>query len=55
MAEMNEAATDTALEGELEIGQVSGMIDDVPTVAELMDRLLGGYDEAARRLARRDD
>ena len=39
-------------EGELEIGQVSGMIDDVPTVQEVMDRLLGGYDDAVGRLAR---
>ena len=41
-------------EGELEIGQVSGMIDDVPSVSELMDRLLGGYDDAVGRLARPD-
>jgi enoyl-[acyl-carrier protein] reductase II len=39
-------------EGELEIGQVSGLIDDVPTVSELMDRLLGGYDDAVGRLVR---
>jgi enoyl-[acyl-carrier protein] reductase II len=38
-------------EGELEIGQVSGLIDDVPAVKEVMDRLLGGYDEAVGRLA----
>jgi len=38
------------VEGELEIGQVSGLIIDVPTVAEVMDRLLGGYDEAVGRL-----
>ena len=37
-------------EGELEIGQVSGMIDDVPTVAELVGRLLGEYDAAVARL-----
>ena len=37
-------------EGELEIGQVSGMIDDVPTVAEVMARLDDGYAEAAARL-----
>jgi len=36
--------------GELEIGQVSGLIDDVPNVAEVMDRLLKGYDEARKRL-----
>lgn len=38
-------------EGELEIGQVAGLIDDIPAVAEVMARLLAGYDEAARRLA----
>jgi enoyl-[acyl-carrier protein] reductase II len=37
-------------EGELEIGQVSGLIDDIPTVAEVFARLLAGYDEAAGRL-----
>jgi enoyl-[acyl-carrier protein] reductase II len=41
-------------EGELEIGQVSGMIDDVPTVAELVDRLLDEYDAALRRLCAPD-
>ena len=38
-------------EGELEIGQVSGQIDDAPPVAEVMRRLLEGYDAAAARLA----
>lgn len=38
-------------EGELEIGQVAGLIDDIPTVAEVMERLLRGYDEAVARLA----
>jgi len=37
-------------EGELEIGQVSGLIDDVPTVSEVMERLLRDYDDAVRRL-----
>lgn len=37
-------------EGELEIGQVSGMIGDVPTVAQLMARLLDEYDRACKRL-----
>ncbi|MCK9997486.1 MAG: nitronate monooxygenase, partial [Candidatus Krumholzibacteria bacterium] len=37
-------------EGELEIGQVSGLIDDIPTVAEIMDRLRDGYDEALAKL-----
>ncbi len=39
-------------QGELEIGQVSGLIDDVPTVAEVVARLLKGCDEARARLAR---
>jgi len=38
-------------DGELEIGQVAGLIDDVPTVAEVVTRLLAGYDEAAGRLS----
>jgi enoyl-[acyl-carrier protein] reductase II len=37
-------------EGELEIGQVSGLIDDIPAVAEIMARLLDGYDEALAKL-----
>lgn len=37
-------------EGELEIGQVSGLIDDVPAVADLVARLLAEYDAAAARL-----
>ena len=39
-------------EGELEIGQVAGLIDDVPTAAEVVDRLLAGYDAAVSRLRR---
>ncbi len=38
-------------EGELEIGQVSGMIDDVPTVAALVARLQAEYRAARARLA----
>ncbi|MHB8080282.1 MAG: NAD(P)H-dependent flavin oxidoreductase [Candidatus Krumholzibacteriia bacterium] len=38
-------------EGELEVGQVAGLIDDVPTVAEVVARLLAGYDAAVARLA----
>ncbi len=38
-------------EGELEIGQVSGMIDDVPTVADLVARLQAEYRAAVARLA----
>ncbi|MCC5933127.1 MAG: nitronate monooxygenase [Balneolales bacterium] len=30
-------------EGELEIGQISGLIQDIPTAAELFDRLLESY------------
>ncbi len=37
-------------EGELEIGQVAAMIEDIPTVAEVVSRLLAGYDEAVNRL-----
>ena len=37
-------------EGELEIGQVSGLIDDIPAVSEIMDRLLTGYEETVRKL-----
>jgi len=37
-------------EGELEIGQVSGLIDDVPSVAEIFQRLHAGYNEACARL-----
>lgn len=39
-------------DGELEIGQVSGMIDDIPPVADLMARLLSEYEAACRRLVR---
>ncbi|MCH8557484.1 MAG: nitronate monooxygenase [Balneolia bacterium] len=37
-------------EGELEIGQVAGLIKDVPTAAELFDRLLEEYREATASL-----
>ncbi len=36
-------------EGELEIGQVAGLIDDIPSVAVIMRRLLTGYDTAIKR------
>ncbi len=39
------------VEGELEIGQVSGMISDVPTVAAVVERMLSEYDDARDRLA----
>ena len=42
------------IEGELEIGQVAGLIDDIPTVAEVMQRLLDDYDQAAARMAPAD-
>jgi len=38
-------------EGELEAGQVAGMIRDVPTVADLVDHLVAGYAAAVDRLA----
>jgi len=38
-------------EGELEVGQVAGLIDDAPTVAAVVARLLAGYDDAVVRLA----
>lgn len=37
-------------EGELEIGQVSGLIKDVPTVAALVERLLNEYKDAVSQL-----
>ena len=37
-------------DGELEIGQVAGSIDDIPAVAEIFERLLADYDAAIRRL-----
>ena len=37
-------------EGELEIGQVAALIEDVPTVGEVVGRLLAGYDTAVKRL-----
>jgi len=37
-------------EGELEIGQVSGFIDDIPSVAELVERLKKEYAEALKEL-----
>jgi len=37
-------------EGELEIGQVAALIDDIPTVREVVEELLSGYDRAVSRL-----
>jgi enoyl-[acyl-carrier protein] reductase II len=37
-------------EGELEIGQVAGLVHDIPTVAELMHRLENEYSNAVRQL-----
>ena len=38
-------------EGELEIGQVSSMINDIPTVQEIMHNLIAEYEQARRELA----
>ncbi|MBC8424320.1 nitronate monooxygenase [bacterium] len=38
------------IEGELEIGQVAALIDDVPSAREVVDRLVAGYDAAVERL-----
>lgn len=38
------------IEGELEIGQVSGLIHDLPSVSELVSRLLNEYKDAVRNL-----
>jgi enoyl-[acyl-carrier protein] reductase II len=37
-------------DGELEIGQVSGLIRDIPTCAVLVSRLLVEYEDAVRAL-----
>ena len=37
-------------QGELEIGQVSGMIRDIPTCQELVTRMIAEYDRACRSL-----
>jgi enoyl-[acyl-carrier protein] reductase II len=37
-------------EGELEIGQIAGLINDIPTVAELFDRLLKEYRQSLEDL-----
>jgi enoyl-[acyl-carrier protein] reductase II len=39
-------------QGELEIGQVSGLIDDIPTVAEVIARLEADHAAAIGRLVR---
>jgi len=38
--------------GELEVGQIVSEVRDIPTCAELVDRLLSQFDEALRRLPR---
>lgn len=38
------------VEGELEIGQVSGLITDIPPVSEIMERLLTDYESTVRKL-----
>jgi enoyl-[acyl-carrier protein] reductase II len=37
-------------EGKLEIGQVAGLINDIPSVADVMDRLLRGHEQALENL-----
>lgn len=38
-------------EGEVEVGQVSGLIRDIPTVATLMPRLIAEYNVATAKLS----
>jgi len=38
------------IEGELEMGQSSGLVKDIPTVEEMMKRLLSEYDAALSRM-----
>lgn len=38
------------VEGELEIGQVAALLDDIPTVAEVMERLIREYEQVRREL-----
>ena len=38
-------------EGELEIGQVSAMIDDIPTCKELVDRLISEYNNSIKMVS----
>ena len=38
-------------EGELEIGQVSAALDDVPPAAEIVQRIMDGYEKERARLA----
>jgi enoyl-[acyl-carrier protein] reductase II len=38
-------------EGELEIGQISGLIDEVKPVSRIVDELVSGYREARKQLA----
>ncbi|TNF00707.1 MAG: DUF561 domain-containing protein [Deltaproteobacteria bacterium] len=40
-------------EGELEIGQISGLIKNIPTVEECMKDLVAGYNQAIERLNRK--
>ncbi len=37
-------------EGELEIGQVSAQVEDIPTVADLMKRIISEYEQVRREL-----
>ena len=36
--------------GEIEAGQIAGMIDDIPTVSEVFERLIKEYENAVKRL-----
>jgi enoyl-[acyl-carrier protein] reductase II len=38
------------IEGELEVGQICGLIEDIPTVDELVQRLVHEYNEAKNKL-----
>lgn len=38
------------VEGELEIGQVASQLNDIPTVAEIMDNLIAEYEQVRREL-----
>ena len=40
------------INGELEIGQVSSLIDSIPTVAEVFDEFLADYQQAKENLLR---
>lgn len=43
------------VEGELEIGQISGLINDLPSAGDLFDRLVSEYEQALQKLPSRLD